>query len=126
MVGWSPVRAAGLKPRCRLKPAPLQVIPMRREKVYPVVRALLEEAEVLGAPAMETLSPEEARRAAIDALAAVALEPVQVDSVQDLRVPVPVRIYTPTGPGPFACLVYFHGGGWVVCDLDTHDSICRA
>ncbi len=39
---------------------------------------------------------------------------------------IPVRLYTPPGalpPGP--CLVYFHGGGWVIGDLDTHDAHCR-
>ncbi|MFE1774350.1 alpha/beta hydrolase [Streptomyces sp. NPDC059008] len=52
----------------------------------------------------------------------------------DRRVPgppgapaLPVRLYRPraeaTGPGPL--LVFFHGGGWVMCDLDTHDATCR-
>jgi acetyl esterase len=36
-----------------------------------------------------------------------------------------VRIYTPEGQAPFPGLVFFHGGGWVVGDLDTHDSPCR-
>ncbi|MEZ4331314.1 MAG: alpha/beta hydrolase [Myxococcota bacterium] len=40
--------------------------------------------------------------------------------------PLPVRVYTPIGDGPFALVVYFHGGGWVVGDLDTQDMICRA
>ncbi|MFO0689064.1 MAG: alpha/beta hydrolase [Myxococcota bacterium] len=39
---------------------------------------------------------------------------------------LPIRIYTPTGAGPFPIVVYFHGGGWVVGDLDTQDMICRA
>jgi len=38
---------------------------------------------------------------------------------------LPVRIYTPEGKGPFPIIVYFHGGGWVVSDLDTHDMIAR-
>lgn len=39
--------------------------------------------------------------------------------------PIPVRLYDP-GAGALApCVVYIHGGGWVICDLDTHDSICR-
>ena len=38
---------------------------------------------------------------------------------------LPVRIYTPEGPGPFPIIVYFHGGGWVVGDLDTQDMIAR-
>jgi acetyl esterase len=37
-----------------------------------------------------------------------------------------VRIYTPAGASPHPVLVYFHGGGWVLCNLDTHDGTCRA
>ncbi len=104
---------------------------MTREKVYPAVRALLEEAEIKGDPPMETLSPAEARQAAIEALKTTAGEPEGVGRVEDFVIPhpeyaVPTRIYTPAGDGPFPCLVYFHGGGWVVCDLDTHDVVCRA
>jgi acetyl esterase len=36
-----------------------------------------------------------------------------------------IRVYNPEGPGPFPALVYFHGGGWVVGDLDSHDQTCR-
>ena len=46
--------------------------------------------------------------------------------IQGLAGLIPVRLYTPSGavtPGP--CLVYFHGGGWVIGDLDTHDAHCR-
>lgn len=39
---------------------------------------------------------------------------------------IPVRIYTPTGSGPFPVIVYYHGGGWVLADLDTHDASARA
>jgi acetyl esterase len=39
---------------------------------------------------------------------------------------IPVRIYTPEGSGPFAVLVYYHGGGWVVGSLDTSDAMCHA
>jgi len=38
---------------------------------------------------------------------------------------LPVRIYTPLGSGPFPVIVFFHGGGWVTDDLNTHDSIAR-
>ena len=38
---------------------------------------------------------------------------------------IPVRIYTPAATGPHGVLVYFHGGGWVIGDLDTADSVCR-
>jgi acetyl esterase len=38
---------------------------------------------------------------------------------------IPVRIYTPEGSGPFGILMNFHGGGWVIGDLDTSDALCR-
>lgn len=103
---------------------------MLRNKLYPEVRALLEAIEAAGAPAVETLSPEEARQAALDALKAVAGQPEEVGRVEDLSLPhpsrpIPIRVYTPAAEGPFPCLVYFHGGGWVLCDLDTHDAVCR-
>lgn len=38
---------------------------------------------------------------------------------------IPVRVYTPSGQGPRPGLVWFHGGGWVLGDLETHDAVCR-
>jgi acetyl esterase len=38
---------------------------------------------------------------------------------------IAVRIYTPRGSGPFPVLHFFHGGGWVFGDLETHDALCR-
>src|SRR5262245_8546779 len=40
--------------------------------------------------------------------------------------PIAVRVYTPRGRAPFPGLVYFHGGGFVLCNLDSHDGICRS
>jgi acetyl esterase len=53
-----------------------------------------------------------------------------VARVEDRNVPgpageIPVRFYAPGHHAALPLLVYFHGGGFVVCDLDTHDSICR-
>jgi acetyl esterase len=99
--------------------------------LHPDVRAVLAALEEEGGPPLETLPVAEARRLAAEALkpAEGASEPV--GTVQDLRIPgpageIPVRVYTPEGIGPFPGLVYFHGGGWVLCDLDTHDVVCRA
>lgn len=39
-------------------------------------------------------------------------------------VDVPIRIYTPPGKGPFHVLVYYHGGGWVIADINTYDASC--
>ena len=49
----------------------------------------------------------------------IALSPVRAD-------PIAVRIYTPKGAGPFPVVVYYHGGGWVIADLDTYDASPRA
>lgn len=38
---------------------------------------------------------------------------------------IPIRVYTPAGEGPFGVLMNFHGGGWVIGDLDTSDAVCR-
>jgi len=52
--------------------------------------------------------------------------PEEVASVADLRSPggVPVRVFEPASPGGFT-LIYLHGGGWVVGDVETHDPLCR-
>ncbi len=104
---------------------------MNRIKLYPEVKALLEGVEAAGDAAVESLPPAEARAAALEALRTIANQPEEVGRVENLTIPgpespIPIRIYTPKGEGPFACLVYFHGGGWVLCDLDTHDAVCRA
>jgi acetyl esterase len=50
---------------------------------------------------------------------------VEMHEVPGPAGPIPVRVYTPPGDGPHPALVYFHGGGWVLCGLDTHDATCR-
>ena len=55
---------------------------------------------------------------------------VKIAAVEDRRIPgpageIPVRIYRPEGKAPFPALVYFHGGGWVIGSLETHDGSCR-
>jgi len=54
----------------------------------------------------------------------------EVARVEDRRIPgpggeIPVRLYRPRPSGSLPLLVFFHGGGFVVCDLDTHDPLCR-
>lgn len=76
----------------------------------------------------------EARRILAAAPASPFPVPV-VGSVEDREIPgppgappLPVRIYTPEPAGGEACptVVFFHGGGWVICDLDSHDAVARA
>ncbi|HEY5825832.1 MAG TPA: alpha/beta hydrolase [Cyclobacteriaceae bacterium] len=54
--------------------------------------------------------------------------PTPVAKVIDMVIPdadIPVRIYTPEGTGPFPMISYFHGGGFVLMSIDTHDEISR-
>lgn len=53
------------------------------------------------------------------------VERVEMREVAGPDGPIPVRVYTPAGSGTKPGLVYLHGGGWVLCGLDTHDSTCR-
>ena len=51
--------------------------------------------------------------------------------MRDITIPVNgadigARVYTPGGTGPHPVVMFFHGGGWVICSLDTHDNIARA
>jgi acetyl esterase len=83
-----------------------------------------------GAPALTDLSVEQAR-ANMGALMVAPPTPEPVGRVENRTFPGPggriaVRIYTPAGAGPHPVLVYFHGGGWVLCNLDTHDGTCRS
>src|SRR5207245_8574298 len=94
----------------------------------PEAKALLEQMTAVVRP-FDELSVEEAR-AAIATLSAAAGEGEAVARVENRAVPgprgeIPVRIYTPEGRAPFPVLVYFHGGGWVIGSLKTHDPLCR-
>jgi len=98
--------------------------------LHPKVQALLAAQRLTGAPPMHTLTPDRARADMRAQVPAVSGPLAAVARVEHCRVPgaagaVPVRLYTPPGAGPFPGLVYFHGGGFVIGDLDTHDPLCR-
>lgn len=95
----------------------------------PQAQALLDQLTALGAPPLNELSPPDARVAA-QALGTLSGTPEAVATVENRTIPgpageLPVRIYTPAGSGPFPALVFFHGGGWMIGDLDTQDGPCR-
>ena len=101
-----------------------------REGLDPQAEALLLLMDKMNVPPLNTLTPIQVREM-MKGWTALSAPPEEVVQVEDLSVPgpagqIPVRIYTPQGAGPFPILVYFHGGGWVICDLDTHDNLCRS
>jgi acetyl esterase len=104
---------------------------MLSDKLHPTVRTLLEAIAAQGDPPLETLSPTDARKLAAESIKPVGGTPEPVRSIENLTIPgpdgqIPIRVYTPDTPAPRPAMVYFHGGGWVVCDLDTHDVVCSA
>jgi acetyl esterase len=105
----------------------------------PEMQAVLDQLAALGGKPLEQLTPQEARRQPFPADAVTALlkkrgqstTPERVADVEDKSINGPggeiaIRIYTPEGQGPFPVIVYIHGGGWVIADLDVYDSSPRA
>ena len=95
----------------------------------PSLKLILDKLEAGGGPRLHELAPEQARQF-YEAMHA-QVEPAQLAVVENRSIPGPeselaVRVYRPEGDAPMPALVYFHGGGWVIGSLDTHDSTCRA
>ena len=102
--------------------------------LHPQAKALLKMIEERGVPAVHTLSPADARRAYLERRHFTQPAPPEVGQVQALRAEgplgtIPLRLYRPlaaAGQGnTLPVLMYFHGGGWVIGDLDSHDTLCR-
>ncbi|WP_280240950.1 alpha/beta hydrolase [Nocardia abscessus] len=96
---------------------------------------VIVDAAAAAFPALgtEVLDAAEARRL-LAARPAPAVEPIPVAQVREWRIPGPpgesevrVRIYRPEGaPRPAPVVMFCHGGGFVICSLDSHDQFCRA
>jgi acetyl esterase len=101
--------------------------------LHPQARALLRLIEEKGVPPTHTLDVAQARALYRDRRTFTQPEPPTVASVRDLEArgpagPIPLRSYRPAGSNAdtvLPVLVYYHGGGWVIGDLDTHDTLCR-
>jgi acetyl esterase len=97
--------------------------------LHPQVEGLLAQMAADGAPPISSLTIVEARAMPAN-LVALGGDPPAVASVRDVSMPVDggsisLRVYTPLGDGPHPVTVFFHGGGWVIGDLDSHDPLCR-
>jgi acetyl esterase len=95
--------------------------------VDPQIQALLDKGT--GVPAAHTL-PVDVARAQYEARIALMAPPAEIARVREQTIdgpggPLRIRIYAPRGTGPFPLLVFFHGSGFVLCSLDTHDGMCR-
>src|ERR1051325_7668674 len=97
--------------------------------VDPQVAFVLDLVIKSGRPAYHTLSPKEARQLFRETRPASTPQPPAIGTVKDVGADgIPERLYRPAGEAEstrLPALVYFHGGGWVIGDLDTHDTLCR-
>ncbi|RSK46537.1 alpha/beta hydrolase [Hymenobacter perfusus] len=124
-------------------PAPAGPVPVRptgpapawATGIKPEMQAVIETLVSLGGKPIETLSAQEARQQPTPADAVMKLmqanniptPPVTADTMSRMVMPgVKVRIYTPKGAtGTLPVVVYYHGGGWVIANLDTYDASVR-
>ncbi len=97
----------------------------------PQAQAVLDLVAKAGRPPYYKLSPAEARQQFRETRRPLQPEPPEMAVVRDLRADgpagtIPLRLFRPrNAPTSAPGLVYFHGGGWVIGDLDTHDVLCR-
>jgi acetyl esterase len=101
--------------------------------LHPQARALMDLIVERGVPPTHTLAPVEARRLYRERRSYTQPTPPGMAAIRDLRASgphgeIPLRLYRPLGSAAtdvLPALVYCHGGGWVIGDLDTHDTLCR-
>jgi acetyl esterase len=97
----------------------------------PQMKAILDTIAAAGGKPFNAMTPAEAREGIKLLVQVFGGQPEQMAKIEDRRVPgpageIPVRVYTPAGAAPMGGLVYFHGGGWVIGDIESHDEVCRA
>src|SRR2546428_4887267 len=97
--------------------------------LHALAKAFRDQRAAMGVSPVQELAVEEARAQAIR-VAGAAGPGDRVARTEDLTIPgplgtIPIRLYTPVDKSSLPVLVYFHGGGWVVGNLDTVDQFCR-
>lgn len=98
----------------------------------PLVKAFLDQMSAIPSPKMWMLSPAQARDAFKTTMRIAGPKDVPIGKIENISIagpagPLRLRLYKPIAAGgkPLPVLVYFHGGGFVIGDLDTHDGLCR-
>ena len=96
----------------------------------PDAQTILDMVREAGRPAFETLTPAEARALYKAGREALAAPPMAVAEIRELSMPgpggpLPLRLYRGADYPGLPGLIFFHGGGWVIGDIETHDSVCR-
>jgi acetyl esterase len=98
----------------------------------PLVQAVLDQLNAQPAPPMSELTPGQAREMFAALMNLAGPKDVPIGKTENISIPgpagdIPARVYSAVAAGSDAqpTLVFFHGGGWVIGDLDTHDGLCR-
>ena len=95
----------------------------------PQAKAVIDLVIKSGRPPYHQLSPKDARQLFRETRPASTPPAPEIGAVSDLRADhIPFRLYRPKGvpaSAPLPALIFFHGGGWVIGDLETHDVLCR-
>jgi acetyl esterase len=94
----------------------------------PAARTMIDQLEAAGGPPLWEMSVEDART--VSAVMGAMDQPPEVAAVEDRVLPgpagdLPVRVYTPDAPTPRPLIAFFHGGGFVICSVETHDGLAR-
>jgi acetyl esterase len=92
----------------------------------PQAQAYLERVAALGLPPITEQTPDEARQRMEEATPGLSGRGPDVQVADSELAGVPVRLFQPHGSRDIPLLVYFHGGGWVLGNVRTHDQPCRA
>ena len=103
---------------------------MDRSGLDPRALAHLQHQEALNKPPLNTCRAEDVREDINRDFLDFVSRPEPVEKVEEIPVTgyrdrIRLRAYIPGGRKPLPVLFYIHGGGWVLCSLDTHDSLCR-
>lgn len=98
--------------------------------LHPQIAEALQKLAAANLPPIHSLTPEEGREQMRSVIKARGSVPEPIRRAEDRSIPgpagaIPVRLYWPEAEGPLPVLVYYHGGGHVIGDLETHDVICR-
>lgn len=99
--------------------------------LHPQADAMLKQMEADGVPDTSEMSVPQARMFQESTFAALVPNPAPMAEVRDFTVPgpagrLPVRLYRPESSGTPPLIVYYHGGGWVIGSIESHDATCRA